>query len=87
MNEQDLREINRTSVAFISSLRDEFSTNAKPIVLNGILGPKGDAYAPDALMIGGSYVLFNPAYRWLNQRGSEIENASEAEAEDKNVSP
>jgi homocysteine S-methyltransferase len=29
-------------------LRDEFSSNAKPIVLNGIVGPSGDSYAPEA---------------------------------------
>jgi S-methylmethionine-dependent homocysteine/selenocysteine methylase len=47
-NEQELRESNKDSVALMSQLRDEFSANGKPIVLNGIVGPKGDAYAPEA---------------------------------------
>jgi homocysteine S-methyltransferase len=46
-SEADLRAANRDSVAFISQLRDEFSGNDKPIVLNGLIGPRGDAYAPE----------------------------------------
>lgn len=45
--EEELEHANRDSVAFIAGLRDEFSGNAKPIVLNGITGPRGDAYAPE----------------------------------------
>jgi homocysteine S-methyltransferase len=45
--EEELSEANRDSVAFIAGLRDEFSGNAKPIVLNGVIGPRGDAYAPE----------------------------------------
>jgi homocysteine S-methyltransferase len=45
--EDDLRRANRESVAFIAELRDEFSGNARPILLNGTIGPLGDAYAPD----------------------------------------
>ena len=46
--EEELRQANKDSVAFISSLRDEFSGNSKPIVLSGTIGPRGDAYAPEA---------------------------------------
>lgn len=46
--EAQLREANRESIAFIAGLRMEFSGNTKPIVLNGIVGPLGDAYAPEA---------------------------------------
>lgn len=45
--EQELYETNKDSIAFIAGLRDEFSGNSKPIVLNGVIGPKGDAYAPE----------------------------------------
>jgi S-methylmethionine-dependent homocysteine/selenocysteine methylase len=47
-SEQELREANRNSIALMSRLREEFASNAKPIVLNGIIGPQGDAYAPEA---------------------------------------
>ena len=46
--EQELCLANKDSVAFIAELRDEYSTNNKPIVLNGVIGPRGDAYAPEA---------------------------------------
>ena len=44
----DLRAANRDSIAFIAGLRDEFADHAQPIVLNGIIGPTSDAYAPDS---------------------------------------
>jgi S-methylmethionine-dependent homocysteine/selenocysteine methylase len=46
--EQELHEANKDSIAFIAELRDEFAENSKPIVLNGVIGPRGDAYAPEA---------------------------------------
>ena len=45
--EAELRQANRDSIEFISSLRNEFAGNPKPIVLDGIIGPRGDAYSPD----------------------------------------
>jgi S-methylmethionine-dependent homocysteine/selenocysteine methylase len=48
--QEELRAANRASVSFISGLRDEFSNNAKPIVLNALIGPRGDAYAPDQMI-------------------------------------
>ena len=45
--DEELHEANRDAIAFITGLRDEFSGNAKPVVLNGIIGPRGDAYAPE----------------------------------------
>ena len=44
----ELKDANHDAVRFIASLRDEFSTNSKPVVLNGVIGPRGDAYAPEA---------------------------------------
>jgi S-methylmethionine-dependent homocysteine/selenocysteine methylase len=45
--EQELRQANEDAIVFIAKLRDEFSGNSKPIVLNGNIGPRGDAYAPE----------------------------------------
>jgi homocysteine S-methyltransferase len=47
-NEQELHATNKDAIAFIAELRDEFAGNSKPIVLNGVIGPRGDAYAPEA---------------------------------------
>jgi S-methylmethionine-dependent homocysteine/selenocysteine methylase len=46
--EEELHQANKDSIALISDLRDEFAENRKPIVLNGTIGPRGDAYAPEA---------------------------------------
>lgn len=46
-NPAELRAANAESVRFISEMRDRFSDNAKPIVLNAIVGPCGDAYRPE----------------------------------------
>ena len=43
---EELRRVNRESIDFIAGLRDEFA-GGKPIVLAGIVGPRGDAYAPE----------------------------------------
>ena len=46
-SENELREANRSSINFMAQLRDEFSDNSNPIVLNAFIGPRGDAYAPE----------------------------------------
>ena len=46
-SEEDLAQANRDAIAFSAGLRAEFTENSQPIVLNGVIGPRGDAYAPD----------------------------------------
>ena len=47
-DEAFLHKVNEESIVFMTGLRDEFSDNHKPIVLNAAIGPQGDAYAPEA---------------------------------------
>lgn len=42
-----LRASNRQAVEFAAELRERFSANDQPVVLNGLVGPRGDAYVPD----------------------------------------
>ena len=46
---EELRKANLEAIQFIADIRSESSSNAEPIVLNAIIGPRGDAYAPDRL--------------------------------------
>jgi homocysteine S-methyltransferase len=46
----DLDRISRDSVAFAQELRKAYETSATPIVINGVLGPRGDGYRPDTSM-------------------------------------
>ncbi|WP_255513213.1 homocysteine S-methyltransferase family protein, partial [Geminicoccus harenae] len=45
-----LAQINRRSVALLEELRDEFADGAGPIVISGIIGPRGDGYRAEARM-------------------------------------
>lgn len=47
VTEGQLRQANHDSIAFIAGLREEFRGNRQPILLNGIVGPTSDAYAPE----------------------------------------
>jgi len=44
---EDLQHANLDAIALLVDLRDEFSGNQQPIVINGLIGPRGDAYAPE----------------------------------------
>jgi homocysteine S-methyltransferase len=43
-DEAAIRSLNAASVGLIERLRDEWETPASPIVLNGVIGPRGDGY-------------------------------------------
>lgn len=46
-SEAELHTANLEAVSLITTLRDEYQSNTKAIVLNGVIGPRGDAYAPE----------------------------------------
>jgi homocysteine S-methyltransferase len=46
-SERELQEANEEAIALIVQLREECASHTKPIVLNGLVGPQGDAYAPE----------------------------------------
>ena len=43
----ELRAANEDSIGFIAELRRRFTDSPKPIVLNAVMGPRGDAYRPE----------------------------------------
>ena len=43
-------DMNRASVAFAADLRRAFATDRTPIVINGVVGPRGDGYRVDRRM-------------------------------------
>ena len=45
-----LAAINRASVAFARELRDAFAAERTPVVVNGVVGPRGDGYRVEAAM-------------------------------------
>lgn len=49
-DETQLWRTNHTAVAFAKTLRDVAPKSDQPIVLNGVIGPCGDAYAPGSVL-------------------------------------
>lgn len=47
-SEDALERANRNAIDFVAGIRAHHADFAKPIVLNGVIGPRGDAYAPEA---------------------------------------
>jgi homocysteine S-methyltransferase len=45
-----LREVNRRSIEFIADVRDSLGDMAGPVILNGVVGPRGDGYAMGSSM-------------------------------------
>src|SRR5262249_806898 len=45
-----LEEINRQAVAFAREMARELGGPGQSVVLNGLIGPRGDGYRPEALM-------------------------------------
>ncbi len=48
--EDDLLRLNRDAVTFAKEIRDRWSARVSPILVNGVVGPAGDGYAPDQLL-------------------------------------
>lgn len=46
-SEDELKRANNDAIDFIAGVRDRFSDLGRPIVLNGVIGPRGDAYVPE----------------------------------------
>ena len=64
--DDELKAANEDSVRFIAELRARFSGNAKPIVLNAVIGPRGDAYRPEAVIaIDSAEQYFAQQLGWL----------------------
>jgi homocysteine S-methyltransferase len=41
----DLADVNRTAIAFLAQLRDRYVERVNPILISGMVGPRGDGYA------------------------------------------
>ena len=48
-----LADVHRKSVGLLLEIRDEFEAPATPMVVSGVLGPRGDGYQPGARMTAG----------------------------------
>jgi len=73
----ELRDANRESIAFIAGLRDQYSRKCKSIVLNGIIGPCGDGYAPDSRVAAAEAEEYHSAQiGWLAETEVDMVTAT-----------
>ncbi|MFZ0323705.1 MAG: homocysteine S-methyltransferase family protein [Actinomycetes bacterium] len=74
--ESDLERANRDAARFSSQLRDEYPDNAQPIVVNGLIGPRGDAYAPEAAVAADEAERYHATQiGWLADAGVDMVTA------------
>lgn len=72
----ELQRSNSDAVAFSRSLRDEYSTSGLPIAINGLVGPRGDAYAPESLVAVDEAQKYHATQiGWLADAGADMVTA------------
>lgn len=69
-------ETNRRAVGFVAGIRERFETDDLPILINGLIGPAGDAYAPDAVLSAQEALLIHaPQVHALGRSGVDMISA------------
>ena len=69
----DLKEIHREAIAMQLGLRDRFETPASPFVINGVLGPHGDGYAPEShLSAAQAHAYYAEQVDWFAELGADM---------------
>ena len=73
---RDVIETNHRAVSFVSELRAEHETESCPILINGLVGPAGDAYAPDNEVCAQDALLIHaPQIHALGKAGVDMISA------------
>ena len=76
LSQEEVLTINRTATAFVADVRDRLETDDLPIVLNGLIGPSGDAYAPDTVpTTEEAFAIHAPQIRELGRAGVDMVSA------------
>jgi len=73
---EDLLEANRRAVAFAAEMRDAVGEPSLPIVLNGVVGPRGDGYIVGAKMTADEAARYHrPQIEALRDGGADMVSA------------
>jgi homocysteine S-methyltransferase len=74
--EADMERLNRDAVRFAKAIRHRWETRVSPILLNGVIGPAGDGYAPAiALDAATSERLHTPQITAFKEEGVDMLSA------------
>lgn len=72
----DVIQTNARAVAFVANIRDQHETQGFPILINGLVGPAGDAYSPDMMLAAQDALLIHtPQVHALGQAGVDMISA------------
>lgn len=75
-SERQMELATQSAVAFANELRARHETEATPILVNGVIGPAGDGYAPDALLTPEEAEDIHRAQvGWLADAGADMISA------------
>ncbi|WP_300391545.1 homocysteine S-methyltransferase family protein [Henriciella sp.] len=71
-----LREANEQAAAFAARLRSDYDNAASPVLVNGVVGPCGDGYAPDRIPTREEAEAYHgEQIRWLADAGVDFVSA------------
>ena len=74
--EAGMERLTRASTAFAVGLRDAHETATLPILVNGVVGPAGDGYAPDRMHTPeAAAAIHAPQIRWMAEEGADLVSA------------
>ncbi len=72
----EVLKTNKRAVAFVSDIRARHESDGFPILINGLVGPAGDAYAPDAPLDAQDALLIHaPQIHTLGRAGVDLISA------------
>ena len=72
----EMMETNARAVEFVRAIRDRHETADLPILVNGLIGPAGDAYAPDTVLAAEEARLIHaPQVGALGRAGVDLISA------------
>ena len=73
---EQLEDVNRKAVALAMDIKSQFATSTTPIVVNGVIGPRGDGYRVDAKMTAEeAHAYHAPQIKTFRDAGVEMVSA------------
>lgn len=76
VSQDNLRAIHRDTIATLRTLRSRFETDESPFVINGLIGPQDDGYAPSRLLTATQAEVYHAEQvGWFTEFGADMISA------------
>ena len=73
---ESLSEVNRSAIEMLFQLRDRYVETIPEVIVGGVIGPRGDGYAPDSLMEASEAADYHrPQIKAFADAGADIVTA------------